>query len=78
MKRRAIAVAGIVVGVMLAIYAVSYFTTSRITSVQTRDGKSLTVRLMSQPWRNVYRPIGAVEMAVRGKSFGVAYEDSKR
>jgi hypothetical protein len=56
---------------------VSYFRSSRITSVQTSDGKSLTVRLMRQPWRAIYRPIGIIETAIRGTGFGVAYEDSK-
>jgi hypothetical protein len=76
MKRYAI-ISGILGSILLAIYIVSYFKTSRITSVQKSDGTTLAVRLMRQPWRAIYRPFGAIETAVRGKGFAVAYEDSK-
>ena len=62
--------------VALTIYVVSYFTTSRVTTVTMLNGELLRVRLMSQPWRDCYRPLGVVEEAIRGKGFGVGYNES--
>jgi hypothetical protein len=48
MKKRSAVVCSVVVVILLAIYVVSYFRTSRITTIQMADGGSLSVRLMQQ------------------------------
>jgi hypothetical protein len=78
MKRYVFISVIVAITLLVTVYVASYFKTSRITTVRTSNGNTLTVRLMGQPWRNVNRPIGALETAVRGPDFGVAYEMSRQ
>ena len=71
-KKFALALSSLLVAILIYVY--TYFSTSRVIAVQASDGTHVTTRLMAQPWRCIYRPIGAIETALRPKGFGVAYE----